>query len=447
MKPFLGFLLLLINILASSTDASNIIIAFIQLCIILKFIAVSKKQGNSFLVALIELLCYSWSSSWRNIFGGDFADIPLPWFYLIGLLIVLYIIFCKKFSINKSIFIIMLLIIVGLIPLFKSSYFYDAISQYITFLFFYVVVGTISSANITISENELFNILKSFVYAILFSSIGIISQFLMQSYTGFDFVNNVQTEFLGGRRMISSLLFKDISSATICLGLGVIIVILDMKKFKHPYIISLCIIAGMVLSSARTGFITLFITLAIYIITAKKNIKNKGKTVFIIVFAGIVGGMAYYAVRGISNISQLLDDNGRFTGYKKALEIWSMNPIFGIGFSDTYLSQLMQLPIPHLSLLNIMTQAGVIYTLLLTLLIIYFYNLSLHSKYRYGKYMLIHSVIGSLFVPGLLSARFLTIVIIVIILQEKTISCCEVRKELEEEGIINNDNCMPNIKL
>ena len=116
---------------------NQIFIACLLLCICISFIYVSKKQGNSLLIALVELLCYTWSSSWRNIFGGSFADIPIPWFYLIGLVIVLYFVFNRKFRIQKKLFIMLwILITLGLIPVIISADFREAITEYITLLFF-----------------------------------------------------------------------------------------------------------------------------------------------------------------------------------------------------------------------------------------------------------------------------------------------------------------------
>ena len=429
MKHFLGLLFLLVNIYAASTRQSNIFIACLLLCICISFIYVSKKQGNSLLIALVELLCYTWSSSWRNIFGGSFADIPIPWFYLIGLVIVLYFVFNRKFRIQKKLFIMLwILITLGLIPVIISADFREAITEYITLLFFYLVIGAVSFSNISIKEDDYFSVLKSFVYAILFSSIFIIFQFVVQYLYGYNFIRGTQSTLLGGRRLVSSLMFDDVSSATICLGIGVIIILLNLKKFKYPYFMSLFIITGMTLTSARTGFIALIMTCVLYLLFAK-NIINKFKVLVIIAFAGLIGLTAFFVVRDISSIDVLLNDNGRFDGYITAFNIWFKHPILGIGFGDSYLSQLMQMPIPHFSLLKILTQTGIIYTLCLLALLLYYYKISNQSIYNCGKYMLIHVMIGALFVPGIFSARFLTVIIIIISLQEKVIqsksSSCE----------------------
>ena len=57
----------------------------------------------------------------------------------------------------------------------------------------------------------------------------------------------------------------------------------------------------------------------------------------------------------------------------------------------------------------------------LLILLIYFYLVSIRSTYSYGKYMFINAMVGALFIPGIFSARFLTIIVIVIILQQKII--------------------------
>lgn len=419
MKPFCGFLFLLVNVLASSTGQSNLIIAVILLCICISFIYFSKKNGDSFLISLIGLLCYTWSSSWRNIFGGSFAEIPIPWFYVIGLVIVIYILVFKKLSIQRGMFFLLsALITLGFISLIISNDFSEAITDYITLLFLYTVIGTVQFAKICIKESGYFSVLKSLVYANFITCIAIIIQFIIQYFLGYNFINGSQTVLLGNVRIVSSLMFGDISSATICLGIGILIVVLDFKRFKHPYLISSVIVGGIALSSARTGFITLIITCIIYIVFSKDSF-NKIKVILISILAGFIGMISYFSVRGISTIDTLLDDNGRFIGYISSFNIWSEHPVFGIGFGDKYLSFLMNMPVPHFSLLKILTQTGIIYFICLILLLIKFYRLSISSQFSYGKYMFIHSMIGALFIPGIFSARFLTIVLIVIILQRK----------------------------
>ena len=435
MKPFLGFLFLLVNIFSTSTGKSNIVIASILLCICISYIYVSKKKGNGLLVSLVELLCYTWSSSWRNIFGGSFESMPIPWFYLIGLMILLYIIFRNEFKVQKGIFILLwLLITLGIIELAISPGFSEAMTEYITVLFLYLVIGAVQFSKITIEENEYFSMLKSFVYAMLISSIFIILQFAIQSFTGYDFLSSSETVLLGGRRMMNTLLFGDISSATICLGIGVIIIIMDFKRFKHPYLISSLIIGGMTLSSARTGFITLIITSIIYIVFAKNTV-NKIKVTIVSALAGVIGIIAYFTVRKVSSLDVLLSDNGRFVGYILAVQIWAKNPIFGVGFGDGNLSLMMQMPVPHFSLLKILTQTGIVYFLCLLALLIYYYIVSKRSIYHYGKYMFINTMIGSLFIPGIFSARFLTVILVIIILQEKIVSS----KSLQLESNIEMD--------
>jgi len=425
MKIILGAMILIINIYATSRGISNIFIAGILCIVCIAYYVISRKSGNSVVIAFTELMCYTWSSSWRNIFGGYFGNMQIPWFYIIGMIVVLYILFKSRLNYSQSKIPILIayvfLIIFGFIPVIIAYNFSEALADYVTYSFFLVMTFMFNFTNISFSKAEYNNILKAFVNASLLTSIGIIVQAAIQKTTGIDIVRNVTTEISGGNRVTSALIFADTSSAMICLGVAVMIIIINPKLIRFRYLTVLSIIAGMGLSSTRTGLIALLITFIVYAVF-QKSIVKKVKLLVSLSIAGIVGLFTLSFVRDMSNLSDLLNPSGRIEGYIAALKIWYDNPIFGIGFGDGYLTALMNyIPIPHLTLLNLLVQAGIVYVFLFVVVIYYYYRMAKKYNMKTEVYTIFLSVVGSCFIPTLFSARFFTIVIMMVCIRKKII--------------------------
>lgn len=369
--------------------------------------------------AFLQIICYSIPLSFRNIFGGDFSDLPLTWFYILGTIFMVNLLTVKTRKHNSFFSLLFLLIVLGmlfnLVPLLltQSGYMNQGISQFISLtfhsLFLLMAVlrrGMISSVNIG-------NIQKSYVSVGLLTGLGILTQYILYQYgleIGIVKYYNQRSSF--------NFLFSDASHATLYLATAAFLSIqisAGKSRASFYYIIcSVVIILCSAITSARTGLVVFFILLMIYILFKQKGIKK----VFF-VFSGSIafwGAAEFYAsVRQGSLRDVLFDSSGRLAGYDLAITAYLQKPFIGYGFGKDYIASLSGGTVPHFSFLQYMMHGGIFYAVIIFSVIIF--SLLYASKHNMPEsWLLALILIGTCLVPDIFSTRSITLLVAMVFL-------------------------------
>nr|WP_245363215.1 O-antigen ligase family protein [Cohnella thailandensis] len=186
------------------------------------------------------------------------------------------------------------------------------------------------------------------------------------------------------------------------------------------WIIPIIILIGAAITSARTGLVAFFIVYLIYIFVGQKGISRKVMSLVIGVVALFSAYSLYKNVRQQSSIRDILfDSSDRDNGYEAAYNLFLQNPIFGHGFSIDYISSVMGQPIPHLSFLQYLVHGGIFYTLILFGVIFVAFLYAKKRKMN-ASWLILLTVLGTCLVPDIFSTRYITLLIVLVFLENET---------------------------
>lgn len=362
--------------------------------------------------SLLFLMNLTLPISFRSITGTPFADLPLPWFYVLGFVFFVVTLNNLKHSKNSILsFSLALLIILSLVPLFISKNLEEGFKEMMTYVFFYLMLFAACNTSIVFSEKELSVFYDTFVFGCLFSALGIFYQYFY--YINFG-VEKFRVEYYGGGRVFLGFLFYDMSTVSLYMVTGALMMIVrnDGNRIVN-YLKSIMIVVGAAASSARTGFVVYVIFVSLYIMFSKKrDVKSLFVSIFLILVlagASLIAFSLMGQVRDASaGLSFLMDDNGRFNTYSDGVEMFLNNPFTGAGFDMPSQLSAMNKMVPHFALINILGQTGFIYTLVIMGVLVALYNRTRLLKDETLKWSILISYAGSCLVPGFFSARYFT---------------------------------------
>lgn len=427
MRFFLASCLTALYLYAYYVNISNISVVIISSLILFLFFCFLKKRNRSTISIIIELMCYCIPISWRNIFGGSFKDIPLPWFYILGGILIVCIWF-KSFY-KKTIsgydrlvagIVTLILTFLGIIPLIITprDFFNEGIGQFITLSFYNIILFSSIVKGPLINCDEVNQVREAYFLSGFITSLGVIFQFLVHRIIGIT-IGNILYAL---NRVIYSFMFLDISSGTLYLASTAFMMIIFADKSRSRkmflYLSAILTIVATAITSARTGIVAFLITICLYSVS-KKGIFKKFTGILLVGFSLFASLYFLGIVRPMSTaFDYFLNSSGRIEGYLLALEIFIKNLFLGTGFSRTYTSFLMEgLPVPHLSILQYLVQTGIIYTGMIFGVILYAQILSIKRSFIEG-WVLLLTIIGSCFIPDIFSSRFIIIILITIFIQK-----------------------------
>lgn len=416
MEYLLSFLILVLNLVNYEIPLGTALFTAIgSFLFVLLFFAVHKKTRN-FPVSCIIMMCYVWQISWVNIFGGPTEELQLPWFYVIGALMVVYAVFNVKKLFEKNYSVKRLLVfscsvILFNLPLFLSRTSYvNGLKEYVIIGFFIAVslIAFLFSDSATAENYEHFK--RAVIWAVLLTSLALVFQYVMTVYGGITlFKFEAALSFSGEYQTSCYLLMEDHSSATVMIGCGAFYIIERISKKTWFYTVPMfaVVVVSMALTSRRTSSVSLLIALALYVFFHYKGFGKKTVYIFLCTAVGIL--LIYYLTltRPVDDLSQLLDDNGRFATYKKAIELLLKNP-FGVGYDNEYIARFTGI-IPHNTLLRWLCMGGYLFGAQMSLLFGMILFTAGKKKLTPEYWSLIYSVIASLFISDILCARFFVI--------------------------------------
>lgn len=400
-------------------NISSIFIFAIQTIIIGLLYYILKSKHKNYIGAFIELLALTIPISFRNVFGGSFGENPLCWFYILGGFFTIFTtsIYIKKKSLSFDKFSLLIIyqIIFGIIPFLVTRNKGEGLKEYLTYLFFGLIILTANMNKETLSSLSVNRIKKAYLIGCIFSCIGIFYQYIMIEYFG---VEVFRISYYGGGRRLLMFLFFDMSSMTVYISTGVMMLICDIKgKFNLKKIIMIIfMIFSMAITSSRAGVITLLIVTLFYSFTFKSLIKR------IIILLGVIliGGLAINIILNSRTLgsSGILNDTGRVDGYILGIKYFLNNPLLGNGYDLANTMKLNGEVIPHFAFLNMLAQIGIINTILYFIIIFKILVLAKYKNLHNIVWAIIVALIGSTIVPGFFNSRFFTVIAAITLLSK-----------------------------
>jgi len=416
------FLLLMLYAASLTYHIPGAVVAVLSMLFFLVAYKRFKKLSGNKTTALLQILCYSIPMSFRNFMGGDYGSLPIAWFYLIGAVLLIHLLSLKKpIKLSPAFAIYSLMIVLSMIfstiPLMLTNYSFitQGMSQFLIIVFHSILVLIAVHKNGIIDVNNYAAVEKSYVAAGLFTSLGIITQYILLK-------NGIAIGIVEyyNFRMSVNFLFADASHATLYLATAAFLSVLlssnkDNSTLKYN-VTAILILVGAAVTSARTGLVVFFALYALYILTGQKGISKKIMAVFIGGIALYGASVLYKLVRQQSLSDILLNSSGRTDGYSAAWEMFLDNPLLGYGFGKDYIASLMGYSIPHLSFLQYMIHGGVFYALILFGIIAYAYFYAIKLKNNVS-WLLLVTIVGTCLIPDIFSTRYITLLMLMVFLK------------------------------
>jgi len=255
-------------------------------------------------------------------------------------------------------------------------------------------------------------------------SLLIIIQAFIQVKFNYNIITMAQSLDRAQIRLRSELLYDDISSATIGLGIGAFWYFFYSKN-KFKYILGIVTLLGMIASSARTGFVSFGFVVALKLLyTYKRELKKLFLIAIIGVFLVFATTLLLALVRPEVKTTGLLANNSRFMLIEVYVKALKDHVLLGYGLGSIYLQGLFNLPMPHFSLLNIADQVGVPITIILVLFVVSFIYNFCRNKLNFELVLFI--LVGSCFIPEIWSTKFICLIFAIVLI--KTVKKHNTRK-------------------
>ncbi len=415
MEYLLSALLLALNLAAYQTGMNRILVLAVGAALFVALMLVTMKKTGSFPAACLALFCHTWQISWMNIFGGSTASLQLPWFYIIGVMMLGYAVLKFRSLLEKNNNGIILatfvcFFVVMVVPELMSASKVEGAKEFIMIGFFAVLVFIAFLLSDTVDGRHREYIEKVYIFNIVLTSVLLLFQSFYYKLTGHVVFKLTVGNYMGGKMHSAKLLMEDTSCSTVALGCAVFLLLSGMNKHnwyrRIPCV--LIVAAAMGVTSRRTSVVTLVVVLAAYMFVEYRGILKR--TAMIGVYVFVAGLMIFYlaTVRTIDDYSQLIYDNGRFENYAAAWNIFIRHP-FGIGYDNVYLQKQMGGIIPHNTLLRWLDMGGVWFALPLVIILGYILYKAYKKGFRAEFWLILYTLTAANFIPDIFNARFFVI--------------------------------------
>lgn len=419
MKYLIASLLLAMNLYAYQCSMNPGVFFLVSIILYWSIYMIEKRKKRAIQCIFLEMLCFSWPFSWTNIFGVSTTESSnqITWFYIIGLCALLNFILGLKgenFKIKKGNLVLDLAFVIifpfSIIPLLMANIFKDGFSDFLTIIFFCLMIFICYKSKKKLTNEEVNDIINCFIFVNVMCAIVILIQYLVYQYKGLAlFRMSIMGSFAGKMQTGGLVLMEDSSSATMMLGCGILFSLIKGRKKKIFYAIAALIAIGLVFTGRRTGFVALILLIPFFALFQYKSIIKK-VFVFLIMIVSILCAINLFSKsRPMEDTLQLFDDNERMPDYIASLELILKYP-FGIGYGDTYLASMLVKFIPHNTILRLMNMGGLLLTLPMMIILFQAGKKAYNEKNWYCFWAILYSSIGMNVIPDIFNARFLTII-------------------------------------
>lgn len=363
---------------------------------------------------LIILLCIFAPTSFVSIIGTSYGQLPITFFHIVGILLILKII-SRKFEFNFFFILILLFLSFSIASLFLINDKLDALKQIFTITFFLFTFFIASQTKTNKELNQ--KIREYYIFNVIVFAIIIFLQKFSLDILGYKVGYYMQ---YAGREVFAGYM-SDFSFATIFLATGATLVLIDIilknkeinLLIKNTSYIVLFLLA-MLLINSRTGLYAFLASSAIFLLL--RALKGNVRSVILIIIGIIITPIILEQVFILRGGQSLFDVSGRT--YNKAIELFINNPLMGVGLGLGNLKSMYGLTVPHNLFVQYLSQMGLIGSLIFaTFFIVTF----LKYRIRNNEYVwvLLTIFLSSMAIPDIVSSRFLSIIIILFIFNSK----------------------------
>lgn len=374
------------------------------------FVLIHKEKRNC--TILFEYMIISMPCSFVAFNGIEYSRLPLSWFNIFFIMLIL----TSMFKIRGKIFLWLFLVgALGLVICVLGNDVRNAFNQYLNVLLFafsFIVGEKIFSSPQTSYSMNRYRLL--FLFSIVSYSCVLLIQYILINkgiFIG-------QFDFMGGDRFSIGATFSDYSFSSLYLSLGMAMCLISFKS--NRYLSTICLIQLIISSllvNARTGIMALLIAFVICFISTFSHKKNKIKNfVFGCILILIIILLGYYISE--SRGQSLFDGSGRLDTYVSGLICFINHPVLGVGFGIQNYKMIVNEAIPHNLIIQYLAQTGFFFTILILLPSINILNNLIKSKFEMAL-PFFTVAIGGMFIPDLLNSRFIIIVIIMYYIEKK----------------------------
>ena len=423
MEYLLSFLLLGLNLFDYEYNINQLLFFVVGTVLIIALFAVCYKKTKDVLCSCVMLMCHTWQISWINIFGDPTEKLQLPWFYIIGAVVLFFAIVkiptLKDRPVNALVLgIFVTLCVVSVYPLLISPSLMEGLKEFIMIIFFVILAFIAFLCHGSMSKEQREHVIKAYICAVVLSSL-----FIVVQYVSYSLFNRILFKFsLGNYNGIpmtsANLLMEDTSCSTIMLGTGVFYMLERINEKKHVFVNVLFILLTVMslgLTSRRTSIISLVICFVFYVPLRYKGIMKK-LTMMTLLFGAAVLMILYLIVaRPVEDYGQYLDSNGRFENYLLSIGLFLEHPL-GIGYDNVELVNQLNSFEPHNTVLRWLNMAGIVFTLLMLTVLAYILYAAFKKKLTAELWALVYVLIAMNFIPDILNARFFVIICMMVLL-------------------------------
>ncbi|OUS69952.1 hypothetical protein B1748_29920 [Paenibacillus sp. MY03] len=386
---------------------NNPLVFVISLCLF-GVIWMRNSKGNGALLTTLKLLIISLPISFLNIFGGQYGEIPISWFnlfFIILLVMTLKYLIISKYS-RSLLFCVICLIVLGSVLTYFSHNLIDAAKQFLNILIFVFLplIGYQLYKTKYITETEIIKLKQIYINITIVTAVFILFQYALHRVLGFQTGN---IDFMGTYRIAYGFVFNDYSFLSLFIVSGMAL-LYKSKKFNTSQLLLLSLMfAACVISSARTGIIALILALVLEALLSLTKIKIR--SVLKLPFIAILSIATVYFFSAIRGTEEFLNDSGRIDGYLQAMEYFYSFPITGIGLGVRSYKDLTGLAIPHNIIIQYLVQTGIIFTVILIFFILKIFRDSIKINSNLTL-PLLTILLGGLFIPDIINSRYLPII-------------------------------------
>lgn len=395
-----------------------------------------KKEYKNIIVTIIKLVIVSIPTSFINIMGGEYGNLPISWFNITVILSSIYLVLLysknkyRNLGINFFYLIIFIFILFYFIALLICDNKISGMSSFLTVcipLLFILLISIIKKLDIKYDE-----LTKLYINVALGSAIGLMFQIVAYNVFGIQYG---YIKYMSERIAFAGI-FKDFSFYSVYLASTAQCIIMKFiingsKNIKGLFGgIFLCLAS--ILTSARTGIMSIGVVFFIIIITTLffGKFKNKIKALICIPILVVTFTISISILVNLRNDNQsIIGDSGRNGTYQSAMAIFKKNPLFGIGIGiDNYQKYVQEnlfgfdATIPHNFIMQSLAQLGLLGTILLIVFILYICIMALKIPNKEISYMFLVTLVSNFVLPDMLNTRFIVIQILLIIISYKNIN-------------------------
>lgn len=364
------------------------------------------------LESLIILFPLCINTSYTNILGLDYSSFPLTWFFLVCLLLVFAAVVKRRFwAAGLLTFFMLTIFFLVMLIIRANSDVKNSVNQYIN-IALYILVVSISPSLQTVWNKQIAELVtKTYVYAVSSYSLMILIQFTL--YNTFSIkVGNIMSVFM---RTSYGATMGDYSFSTLYIASGIIILfVLMFYKIKifiktQTIIFLILFFSALLTVNARTGLFALVFAVGLFM--AVMIIRRKRYSFLVVGCLLIPIFMYAFKVMAKSRMNQsLLDGSNRFEGYMNGIEVFKSHFIIGLGFGTQNFKNITGQAIPHNLIIQFLAQFGLIGFGILAIVFISLMHRIISNKNNSFKWAFLTIIIGSMFIPDIISSHFLSVV-------------------------------------